>query len=81
MVSKAKIQKILSHWDLPNRTVKPIISENTGRQNENAYYVGDDYIIKYTTNLAAVQKPYCLMKWSNCIIRTLIYNWANFILW
>ncbi len=56
MVSKAKIQKILSHWDLPNRTVKPIISENTGRQNENAYYVGDDYIIKYTTNLAAVQK-------------------------
>ena len=56
MVSKTEIQKILSHWDLQNCTVKPIISENTGRQNENAYYVGDDYIIKYTTNLAAVQK-------------------------
>lgn len=56
MVSKAEIQKILSHWDLQNRTVKPIISKNTGRQNENAYYVGDDHIIKYTANLAAVQK-------------------------
>ena len=25
-------------------------------KTKNAYYVGDDYIIKYTTNLAAVQK-------------------------
>ncbi len=56
MVSKSKIQKILPNWNLQNSVVKPIINENTGNQNENSYYIGDDYIMKYSTNLATVKR-------------------------
>lgn len=56
MVSKTKIQKILSNWNLQNSIVKSIINENTGKQSENSYYIGDDYVMKYSTNLAAVKK-------------------------
>ena len=47
MVSKTKIQKILPNWNLQNSVVKPIINENTGKQSENSYYIGDDYVMKY----------------------------------
>lgn len=56
MVSKTKIQKILSNWNLQNSVVKPIINENTGKQSENSYYIGDDYVMKYSTNFAVIKK-------------------------
>lgn len=56
MVSKTKIQKILPNWNLQNSVVKPIINDNTGKQSENSYYIGNDYVIKYSTNLAVIQR-------------------------
>lgn len=56
MVSKTKIQKILSNWNLQNSIVKPIINENTGKQSENSYYIGDGYVMKYSTNFAVIKK-------------------------
>lgn len=56
MVSKTKIQKILSNWNLQNSVVKPIINENTGKQSDNSYYIGDDYVMKYSTNFAVIKK-------------------------
>ena len=56
MVSKTKIQKILTNWNLQNSVVKPIINENTGKQSENSYYIGDDYVMKYSTNFAVIKK-------------------------
>ncbi len=56
MVSKTKIQKILPNWNLQNSVVKPIINENTGNKSDNSYYIGDDYVMKYSTNFAAVKK-------------------------
>ena len=56
MVSKTKIQKILSNWNLQNSTVKSIINENTGKQSENSYYIGDGYVMKYSTNFAVIKK-------------------------
>lgn len=56
MVSKTKIQKILPNWNLQNSVVKPIINENTGKQSENSYYIGDDYVMKYSTNFAVIKK-------------------------
>ncbi|WP_455492902.1 helix-turn-helix domain-containing protein [Eubacterium sp.] len=56
MVSKTRIQKLLSNWDLQDNEVTNIINENTGRQNENAFYIGNDYVIKYSANLASIKK-------------------------
>lgn len=56
MVSKTKIQKILPNWNLQNSVVKPIINDNTGKQSENSYYIGNDYVIKYSTNLAIIER-------------------------
>lgn len=56
MVSKTKIQKILPNWNLQNSVVKPIINENTGKQSDNSYYIGDNYVMKYSTNFAVIKK-------------------------
>lgn len=56
MVSKTKIQKILSNWNLQNSVVKPIINENTGKQSDSSYYIGDNYVMKYSTNFAVIKK-------------------------
>lgn len=56
MVSKTRIKKLLSLWDLQDSEVTNIINENTGRQNENAFYIGNNYVIKYSANLASIKK-------------------------
>lgn len=56
MVSKTKIQKILPNWNLQNSVVKSIINENTGKQSDNSYYIGDGYVMKYSTNFAVIKK-------------------------
>ena len=55
MISKTKIQKLLENWNLQNNTISNVYNENTGRQNENAYFVGDDCIIKFTANLGSIK--------------------------
>ena len=55
MISKTKVQKLLENWNLQNKAVSNVYNENTGRQNENAYSVGDDYIIKFTANLGSIK--------------------------
>ena len=65
MVSKTKIQKILPNWNLQNSVVKPIINENTGKQSENSYYIGDDNVMKYSTNLASIKRTLCFWNSSN----------------
>lgn len=54
MVSKDKIKSILKQWDINDFEIRNIINENTGRQSDNAYYVGDDYVIKFTANLGYI---------------------------
>lgn len=56
MISKTRVKKLLSHWDLQDSEVTNIINENTGRQNENVFYIGDEYVIKYSANLASIKK-------------------------
>lgn len=56
MVSKTRIIKLLYNWDLQDNEVTNIINENTGKQNENAFYIGNDYVIKNSANLASIKK-------------------------
>lgn len=55
MISKNKIQKLLIYWNLQNKNVSNIYNENTDRQSENAYYVGDDYVIKFSANYGSIK--------------------------
>lgn len=55
MISKNRIQKLLSHWNLQNKSIANIYNENTGRQSENAYYVGNDYVIKFSANYGSIK--------------------------
>ncbi len=56
MLSKNTVQKLLSEWGLQNEEISNVYNENTGRQNGNAYYVGDNYIVKFTANLGSVKR-------------------------
>lgn len=55
MISKNKIQKLLTHWNLQYEKVSNIYNENTGRQNENTYYIGDNYVIKFSANYGSIK--------------------------
>ncbi len=60
MISKNRIQKLLSHWNLQNENVANIYNENTGRQSENAYYIGEQYIIKFSANFGSIKNNICI---------------------
>lgn len=60
MISKNKIQKLLNHWNLQDEIVANIYNENTGRQSENAYYIGNDYVIKFSPNYGSIKNSICI---------------------
>lgn len=51
MVTHKKIEELLKHWSLENETVTDVIYEETGNRNDNAFYVGEKYVIKFSANL------------------------------
>lgn len=55
MISKNKIQKLLSYWNLQDESVSNIYNENTGRQSENTYYIGEKYVIKFSANYGSIK--------------------------
>ncbi len=55
MVSKTNIQKILKYWGFEKENITNIFNKNTGRQNDNSYYVGDDYVVKFSANLGKIK--------------------------
>ena len=50
IVTHKKVAEILKNWNLENETITDIYYEGTGNRNENACYVGDAYVLKYTAN-------------------------------
>lgn len=56
MISKREVQKLLSEWGLQNAKTANCYNENTGRQNSNSYYIGDNYVLEFTANLGSVKK-------------------------
>ena len=55
VISKKQIQHVLTHWHLQREGVTGIFRANTGRQHENAYSVGEAYILKISANLGRIQ--------------------------
>ncbi len=62
MITHKKINEVLKCWGLQNEIVKDIYYEDTGNHNDSAYYVGNDYVIKFTTNVGNIKKQIELSK-------------------
>ncbi|QHQ60840.1 helix-turn-helix domain-containing protein [Anaerocolumna sedimenticola] len=77
MVTHKKVSEVLKKWGLQNETIKDIYYEKTGNHNDSAYYVGNDYVIKFTANVGKLKNHIELSKaienvglWSATVIRT-----------
>ena len=55
-VTHKKAARILQHWNLQEESIRDIYNDGTGNKNENACYVGENYILKYTANLGKLKK-------------------------
>lgn len=54
MITHKKLSNILCKWGLENEPISDIYYEGTGNKNENAFYVGDNLVVKATANLGAL---------------------------
>ncbi len=55
-ITHKKAAQILQNWNMGTETITDIYYEGTGNKNDNAYYVGEQYILKYTYNLGKLKK-------------------------
>ena len=62
MITHKKISEILKYWNLENENITDIYYEGSGNKNNNAYYIGNAYVIKFTTNLGKLKKHIELSK-------------------
>lgn len=56
MITHKKAAQILKNWNMETAAVTDIYYEGTGNKNDNACYVGDGYVLKYTGNLEKLKK-------------------------
>lgn len=50
-VTRRKAAQILGNWGLEKESINEIFSGENGTRHDNAYYVGDGYVLKFTANL------------------------------
>ncbi len=62
MVTHKKATTILKAWGLENEMISDIYYEGSGNRNENAFYVGNDYVLKFTANLAKLKNHIMISK-------------------
>lgn len=55
-ITNKKAREILKHWNLENEPLQDIYYDVTGNRNENAYLVGDRYVLKFTVNFGKMQQ-------------------------
>ena len=55
MVTHKKITELLKYWELQDETITDIFYEGTGNRNENAYYIGENYVLKLSANLGRLK--------------------------
>ena len=55
-ITHKKVAQILQNWNLSHATIADIYYDGTGNKNDNACYVGEEFVLKYTTNLGKLKK-------------------------
>lgn len=56
MITQNKMKEILKYWHREEQKITGFFNENTGRKNENAYFIGDDAVLKLTVNPAGISR-------------------------
>lgn len=54
-VTHKKAAQILKNWNLDSETTTDIYYDGTGNKNDSACYVGEEFVLKYTTNLGKLK--------------------------
>ena len=62
MVSNKTVAEVLGNWDLQDTKLADIVFPETGKINDTAKYVGEDFVIKYTPNLGNIKKAIGISK-------------------
>lgn len=62
MVTHKKATNILKKWGLENETVSDIYYDGSGNRNENAFYIGKDYVLKFSANLGKLKNHITISK-------------------
>lgn len=62
MITQKKIKGILKHWNFENEKITDIYYDGTDNRNEHAFYIGDDYVLKFTANLGQLTSHISISK-------------------
>lgn len=62
MVTKKRVEGILGFWGLEGEKIVDIYYEGTGNRNESAFYIGEDYVVKFTANLGKLKSHIAISK-------------------
>lgn len=78
MVTHKKIAEILKNWGLEKEQISDIFYEGSGNRNDSAFYVGEQYVIKFSANMQTLKTHMELSKalgeaglWSALPVKTL----------
>ena len=55
-ITHEKAAQILRSWDMEGKTITDIYYDGTGNRNDNACYVGEEFVLKYTANPGKLKK-------------------------
>lgn len=62
MVTHKKVACILKKWGLENDPISDIYYDGSGNRNENAFYIGKDYVLKFSANLGKLKNHIVISK-------------------
>jgi Ser/Thr protein kinase RdoA (MazF antagonist)/AraC-like DNA-binding protein len=62
IISHKKAAQILKNWNLENESISDIYYEGTCNRNDCAYYVGNEFVLKYTSNLGKLKNHIAVSK-------------------
>lgn len=74
-LSHRKASEILKHWNLEKEPISDIYYEGSGQKSDNAFYVGEGYILKFTVNFKKMKNEIalsCAMESASLMASTLI---------
>ena len=60
MVSHKKLKEVLKHWGLEHEKLADVVYAETGNVSDSACYVGEQYVVKFSSNLGKVENHIAL---------------------
>lgn len=62
MITHKKVSEIVKHWGLEKEPVSDIFREGNGERCEDAFFVGDEFVLKFTPDYNEMQNHITLAK-------------------